>query len=94
MPGMDDESRIKRISEIRDALKDQALTPEETAHLERELDQYAHVREPGAIGVLLPAPPAAYELIAFAERLRNRQGTKMPDFDALIRRKADLDGET
>jgi hypothetical protein len=83
---MYDESRIKRICEILDTLKDHALTPEETARLERELDQYAHVRDPNAIAQLLPDPPAAYELAAFAERLRNRQGAKLPDFASLYRR--------
>ncbi len=35
--------------------------------------------------------PNAYE--KFAHRLKARQGTSMPDFDALYRRKAELDGE-
>ncbi len=91
---MDEEGRLKRVCEILDALKNPALTPEEIAYLESELDQFSHVRDPNATGELLPGPPAAYELAAFAERLRNRQGTKMPDFADLYRRKADLDGKT
>lgn len=89
---MDDEDRIKRIGEILDALKDSKLTPEELARLERELDQHVHVRDPNAMGKVLPGPPAAYELAAFAERLRNRQGSKIPDLNALYQRKRELDG--
>ena len=92
--GMDDEARLKRVCEILDTLKSSALTPEEIDRLERELDQYVQVRDPNAVGELLPGPPAAYELAAFAERLKNRKGTKMPDFVALYRRRADLDGKT
>ena len=34
------------------------------------------------------------ELVEFANRLAARQGTFMPDFEALYRRKAELDGDT
>lgn len=40
-------------------------------------------------------PTLAQQILSdFADRLAARQGTFMPDFDALYRRKAELDGES
>jgi len=87
----DDEARIQRIGRILDALKDPTLPAEDKARLERELDQYVQVRDPDATAIVLDISPAIIEYAAFAEKLINRQGTIMPDFESLRRRKAELD---
>ena len=53
---MNDDDRVKRIGEILDALREQTLPPEELARLERELDQYAYVCDPGAVCVEISTP--------------------------------------
>ena len=85
---MNDDDRVKRIGETLDALKDQTLPPEELASLERELDQYAYVRDPDVVGIEVSTPA---DFAAFAERLKNRQGTTIPDFEEFHRKKAELD---
>jgi hypothetical protein len=85
---MNDDDRVRRIGEILDALKDQALPPEVLADLERELDQYTYVRDPDVVGIEVSTPA---HFAAFAERLKNRQGTTIPDFDELRRKKAEID---
>jgi hypothetical protein len=87
----DDDARIKPIGQLLDALKDPTLSAEDIARLERELDQYVQVRDPNAMAVVLDVPPVVFEYMAFAEKLKNRQGTKMPDFEAIRRRKNELD---
>jgi hypothetical protein len=37
--------------------------------------------------------PEELEMLAFADRLAARQGTFIPDFDALYKKKANLDGK-
>ena len=90
---MSDDDRLKRIGEILDALREQALPPEELASLDRELDQYVQVRDPNAnaVAFVMYAPPAEFELLAFAQRLKSRQGTTIPDFEELRRKKAEID---
>ena len=55
---MNDDDRLKRIGEILDALREQTLPPEELASLERELDQYAYVRDLDVVCVEISTPPA------------------------------------
>ncbi len=85
-----DDARIKRIGELLDALSDPTLAPDRVAALERELDQFVQVRDPDAVGVVL-ASPELFEFIAFVQRLIERQGTIMPDFAAIRKRKSKLD---
>jgi len=84
---MSDDDRVKRIGEILDALKDKTLSPQALARLERELEQYAWVRDPNAVGDVLPPDV----LVLFAEELKQWQGTIFPDFEAVRRKKAELD---
>ena len=56
----------------------------------KPLDQ-PPVSDPNAVAVAVTTPPTAIDLLAFAEQLKDRQGTVMPDFDAIRRRKAELD---
>jgi hypothetical protein len=96
MSGMDEnERRVERIFEIFAALRDAKLPPLERAKLEREVD---------VLGRLLEVPRSESEeserltlqiirtdAATISERLKNRQGTRMPNFNKLYSRRAELD---
>ncbi len=83
----DDASQMQRICEILHALNLPNLTAEERARLDGELDAL------GLIDPLLAAGKFVVlsELAGLQEYLKNRQGSVVPDFDELHRRKAELD---
>jgi hypothetical protein len=87
MSGNDD-SRIERIAEILEALKSPTLLPEERAKLQTELDSLGRVLDPVFDGATV-VPYFGYK--AFKHYLMNRQGSILPDFESIRRRKAVLD---
>ncbi len=90
-----DDARITRIGEILDTLKRENLPAEERAKLEEELDSIGRVVDPPFIGKVIAYSDwkaVVYsDWKAFVDRLINRQGSIPPDFEAIRRRKAELD---
>jgi hypothetical protein len=86
-----DKARVERICEILDLLRGATLSPEQVTRLEQELDRLGQVRDPNAIGLVLSEPVEVVEYRAFVERLIRRQGSIMPDFASIYRRKAAID---
>ena len=82
-----DDARLQRIGEILHALNLPNLTAEERARLEGELDALGMVNPLLATGEFV----VLSELAGLQEYLMNRQGSVVPDFDELHRRKAELD---
>ena len=80
---------------LRDA-RAQGAPEHELADLKKCIESLCRLAEDSDKPTPAPVEPSREELemMAFAERLAARQGTFMPDFDALYRRKAELDGSS
>ena len=81
----EDDVRLAQIQELLDALRVPDLSTEERARIEGELDSIGRVYEPFRAGLVYS------ELEACIDRLVHRQASIMPDFDAIRRRKDELD---
>jgi hypothetical protein len=82
----DDDARMKRVQELLDTLQLPDLSGELRAKLERELACIGRILDSSLVPVIVYS-----EVEGLVDYLLQRQGSVVPDFDAIRKRKAELD---
>jgi hypothetical protein len=84
------EQIVKYLNERLAELRSEGFSEADLADIVGSIDQVKECMNEVAHG-LKPFTPEQSEMIEFAHRLMARQGTRMPDFAQLYRKKAELD---